>query len=319
MKLLIVEDSVMDRMLILAIIESLQHEIVVVEDGESAIKAFQEFRPELVLLDVLLPDMTGLEVAKKLRALEDDDWVPIVFLSSRVHADDIADGIMAGGDDYITKPIDEKIIRAKLIAMERITRMRHKILKISDKLKAANRELKKQVGLDGLTGIANRRHLDKQFEKELSGCERFDHPLSLILLDVDYFKKFNDEYGHLAGDDCLRLIAKTIDAQLPRKIDLAARYGGEEFALVLPGTCANDALLVAERVRSAILELRIPNKHSPFKCVTASLGIFGKTPNHGDVFEMYAERADKALYKAKNSGRNRSAVASWEQETTSAL
>ncbi|MDH5358825.1 MAG: diguanylate cyclase, partial [Gammaproteobacteria bacterium] len=199
MKVLLAEDIRSNQMLIQAYVEEAGHHVVVVGDGQQAIDAFIKERPDLVILDVIMPIKNGLEVAEEIHKIIDidHDWVPIIFLSGMIDSADIARGIDAGGDDYLIKPIDATVLNAKLRAMQRIAEMRQQ-------LHQANRKLKMMSVKDGLTGLSNRRHFDETLERELKRAIRTSTAVSLVLCDIDHFKSFNDNYGHQSGDDCLK-------------------------------------------------------------------------------------------------------------------
>ena len=233
---------------------------------------------------------------------KDNDWVPIIFLSGMSESDDIARGIDAGGDDYLTKPIDAVVLTAKLRAMERISDMRHELSKL-------NRELKMISVKDGLTGLANRRHFDEVMERELKRSIRTKTELSLVLCDIDQFKLYNDNYGHQGGDDCLKEVASALAKSSNRSGDLVARYGGEEFAFILPETDLQGAKAVAESIRKAVESLAIAHaKSSVGAHVTLSCGVNSISPQkEQDIATMtreLIETADQNLYKAKSMGRN---------------
>ena len=304
MKILVVDDTRTERMIMTSYLEKLGHEVIVCTDGKAAIDAYKEHSLDLILMDVIMPVMDGYESAKTIRSL-DNDWIPIIFLSARVSPDDISAGIDAGGDDYLTKPVDIVVLEAKMKAMQRIAKMRHKLLKTSDELEKTNNELQQLVNVDGLTGIANRRYMDQFLRIEFSRSIRHQHTLSYILTDIDQFKLFNDHYGHLEGDDCLKKIAKALASVCKRSSDLVARYGGEEFAIVLPSTPLDDAVNIAERLRKAVEDLAISHKDSSVSGVcTLSLGVASIMPQQGDQLSTLMSAADGALYQAKESGRN---------------
>jgi len=304
MKVLLAEDSRANQMLISAYIEDFGHQVIAVDNGQAAIDAFKEERPDLILLDVTMPVLDGIEAARKIRILceEDNDWVPIVFLSGLTDSKDIAKGIEAGGDDYLSKPVDSIVLNAKLTAMTRIADMRHQ-------LDEANRKLTLMSVKDGLTGLYNRRHFDDVIEKELKTAKRIKTSVGLILCDIDYFKLYNDNYGHQGGDDCLKLVAQAMQAVIKRPGDLVARYGGEEFVVILPETDLHGVNKVAEALRKAVEGLAIPHELSSVADhVTMSLGITTVADGMDDIAEAIRcliESADLGLYEAKNQGRNR--------------
>jgi len=254
----------------------------------------------------VMPIMDGYESARHMRETKADEWVPIIFLSSKEADQDLDRAIEAGGDDYLVKPVSFVVLNAKIRALQRIESMRTKQLEMSRDLASANRELEKLSRQDGLTGIANRRYFDSYLVTEVRRGARERQPLSLILSDVDHFKAFNDCYGHQAGDDCLRRVAAALSSAGRRPADLAARYGGEEFAMVLPGTVLEGAVDVAQAVSRVIDGLAIPHARSAVdRKVTLSQGIVSLTPEKETSSEDLIQRADQALYMAKQQGRNR--------------
>ncbi|MBP5987301.1 MAG: diguanylate cyclase [Azonexus sp.] len=306
MKILVVEDSRSSLAVLLQYVKHFGATAISAENGASALDAFSRERPDLVLLDVVLPDISGFEVAQKIRALEiPGDWTPIIFLSSLGEDVNIEQGIAAGGDDYLAKPVSEIVLGAKIRAMQRIVLMRASLLALTRKLDAANQELKRISSLDGLTGVANRRYFDETISVEWRRARRHSNSLAVLMCDVDFFKLYNDTYGHLAGDECLRKIATTIRQNTERPSDLVARYGGEEFAVVLPETTIGGALMVAEKIRHAIHELNIPHASAPGEQVTISIGIASAAPGFDNPPDDLIHAADQALYRAKEEGRDR--------------
>lgn len=306
MKVLIVEDSRSNMLVLTAFIERFGMRAIPAINGEQAIALFASERPDIVLLDVVLPDMDGFEIAKALRASEkNDEWTPIIFLSSLGKDEDIERGIAAGGDDYLLKPVSEIVLGAKIRAMQRIIQMRTSLIVLTRKLDAANHELKRLSAMDGLTGIANRRYFDEYLSREWRRAQRNGNGIALIMCDVDHFKRYNDSLGHQAGDDCLRRVAASITQSMSRGADLPARYGGEEFAVILPETPIGGALFIAEKIRHTLHELRMQHPGSPIGHVTLSMGISAMMPGSDNTPEMLIAAADRALYRAKEEGRDR--------------
>lgn len=309
MKVLVVEDTVTSATLICQMLGKMGLSAVHARNGLSGIEAFTREQPDLVLLDVIMPDLDGFEVAQRIREQEQGkEWTPIIFLSARASDQDLARGIEAGGDDYLIKPVSEIVLRAKVKAMQRIVGMRETLVNLTQQLDGAIRELARLSSIDGLTGIANRRRFDETLNHEWRRAARGGLPLSLMLLDVDEFKQFNDGNGHLAGDECLTDLARLLESSLRRPSDLAARYGGEEFAVILPETSAMGALSVAEGLLASVREAAIPHGYSsvsPF--LSISIGVATAVPERGDEcgYETLITLADEALYKAKRAGRNR--------------
>ena len=306
MKALVIEDSNSSLKLLCRFIQNMGITPVPAESGTTGIELFLQERPDIVLLDIVMPDIDGFEVARQIRQLEPPgDWTPIIFLSSLNKDHDIEKGIAAGGDDYLLKPVSEVVLAAKIRAMQRIIQMRQSLLVMTRKLDAANQELKRLTSLDGLTGIANRRHFDEVLEREWRRAMRQGEELSIMMCDIDHFKAYNDAVGHQKGDECLRQVAGALAGTLDRGGDLLAHYGGEEFVAVLPGTALSGASFLASQMRKAVIALDIPHPESPFGQVTVSFGIASAVAMPETDPNDIVGAADSALYKAKRSGRNR--------------
>ena len=311
MKILLAEDSKTNQILIRAYIEEAGHEIVIVNDGQQAVEQFNNQRPDLVLMDIIMPIKDGIEAAKEIREIgeREGDWVPIIFLSGMTESKDIVRAIDAGGDDYLTKPVEAVVLNAKLRAMQRIAEMRQQ-------LQQANRELRLIAVKDGLTGISNRRHFDETLMKEIKRAIRSETSVSLVMCDIDFFKPYNDNYGHQAGDDCLKYVARTLATSTKRPGDLVARYGGEEFAIILPETGTDGAMAIAESIRSTIEELNLSHDYSAVADhITISCGVAAISPKRdgediSDLAKQLIKSADNGLYRAKEIGRNTVALES---------
>jgi diguanylate cyclase (GGDEF)-like protein len=307
LKVLVVEDSKVTLKVLTNYLASMgvTHPFLA-ETGNAAIEIFNNERPDIVLLDAKLPDIDGFEVASKMRDLEQhEEWSAIIFLTAMNKDEDLAQGIAVGGDDYLVKPVSEIVFHAKVRAMQRLVEMQRTLVDVKRKLDEANAELQRLSTTDALTGIANRRALDDILSREWRRCERKKKPLSLVMLDVDYFKLFNDKYGHHAGDDCLKLVAEQIARAAPRASDLAARYGGEEFMLVLSETDEDGAMWMAERVRQMIADLKITHYATDSKYVSVSCGVVSVMPHDGLSLDTFIQSADASLYQAKRGGRDR--------------
>jgi len=260
--------------------------------GKEGIAVAQSELPDLILLDVKMPDMDGYETCRQIQGDTDTAAIPIIFLTAKNESTDEAMGLELGAIDYITKPIVPQIIKARV--KNHLTQKRQRD------------ELENLSAIDALTGIANRRRLDEYLENEWRRAARNKYSVSLMMIDIDHFKNFNDTYGHQAGDDCLRDVAKTIAASPQRPSDLVARYGGEEFCVVLPDTPEDSARDLAERVRANVENLAIKHSGSPdFSVVTVSVGVATAAPSDKETnFDGLIKTADEQLYHAKESGRN---------------
>jgi len=304
MKVLLAEVDASERTHIQSCIENAGHEVINADNGLDVIDSYLIYSPDLILLDMALPVKDGIDTVFEIRGLSESEeqWVPIILLSENASSKEISKGLDAGGDDYLQLPIDERVFAAKLRAIQRIK-------KIRKQLYLANRELKLMAVKDGLTGISNRRHFDDVLLKEIKRAVRTQIPVSLIMTDIDYFKPYNDNYGHQMGDDCLKSIAKIMLAQIKRPADLGARYGGEEFAFILPETEMKEALVIAEMIRDSVESLKIPHEYSEVEnVVTISCGVATVYPSKKDNVDLLLHSligdADKALYRAKDQGRN---------------
>lgn len=308
MKVLLVDDTLTDRLIVESYLEAMGHTVVVGENGKEALKLYRQYDFDLILMDEVMPLMAGHEVAKAIRDIEDsmgiDAWVPIIFLSSRATSADIANGIECGGDDYLRKPVDEIILSAKMKSMQRISQMRRKLISLTRDLADANHTLNELAESDGLTGLSNRRRFDEAIRMELARAQRQQTPLSMMMIDIDFFKAFNDHYGHLEGDNCLKAVAQSLQQNARRVTDIVARYGGEEFVVILPDTKLEYARYIAERIRLTIQNTRISHELSCHKVVTASLGLHSCIPDSSTTVEDFIEATDQALYLAKRRGRN---------------
>ncbi len=310
MRILYADDSRTLRVSTSELLRSMGHEVIEAQQGQQAVNLFRVQTLDLVILDVDMPVMDGYEAARQIRALSgDNDWIPIIFLSGHVQETDVAKGIEAGGDDYLMKPVGAVVLRAKINAMQRITDMRRRLVDLSRELGVKNQALEVSSSQDGLTGIPNRRAFDLALEREWQRAVRTRSPLALILGDVDHFKNYNDSYGHLRGDECLKIVAGALHQAARRKVDLVARYGGEEFALLMPDTPPVSALLVAGRALEAVRGLRLPHGGSATSGhVTVSLGVCAGVPASAKQRDELVRIADRALYDAKSKGRNQAVM-----------
>ncbi len=306
MKILLAEDSKSMMLTTSAIIKKSGHSVIKAYDGEEALSLYKSEKPDLVLLDVEMPKLNGFEVAEKIRAKDKDIWIPIIFLTSHKDDDHLAQGINAGGDDYLTKPVSALVLNAKLKAMYRIFEMQNKLISTTKELSYTNQKLKKSVITDPLTGAKNRLYLDECIKREWFRSMRTKTEFSLLLVDLDNFKALNDNNGHQAGDQCLIELVELIHSQLKRSTDTLCRYGGDEFVIVLSETASINAMEIAEAIRKNV-ELFSKNFSKTLKVpvnISASIGCASYIPDDSINHSDFLGYADKALYKAKDAGRN---------------
>lgn len=266
-------------------------EIMMATGGQQALALCATQMPDLLLLDVEMPGMDGHDVCRHLKQQGNGGiTAPVIFVTARHDTDDEVLGLELGAVDYISKPIRPEIVRARVCT--------HLLLQLQTE------RLRKIAMIDGLTGVANRRQFDSFIQSAWRLAKRDQRPLSLLMLDVDYFKRFNDRYGHLAGDDCLRAVAQAMQTALRRPFDFLARIGGEEFACVLPDTDATGARTIANELLASVLALQIPHEGSDAsRNVTISIGGATCEPWGALTIKEFMAAADQRLYHAKGNGR----------------
>jgi diguanylate cyclase (GGDEF)-like protein len=268
------------------------YEVLFATGGREALEIANAQLPDIILLDIAMSDLNGHEVCARLQADDRTKRIPIIFVTAMTHIEDEVKGLETGAIDYITKPIRPQVVQARVRNHLEIKKYRDFLENLST--------------TDPLTGINNRRQLDEALDREWKRAIREANPISFLLVDVDYFKSFNDHYGHPAGDNCLREIARGMSQCLLRPADLVARYGGDEFACVLPNTDIQGAFFVANRLKSKIDEMHLPQDFSPIDDhVTISIGGAFQCPLVNDQFSTIVQNADKNLYEAKQTGRNK--------------
>lgn len=305
-KVLVVDDSASMRAVLCSMLRSMDMLPIEADCGERAVQLYTQERPGIVLLDVNMPGIDGYETARQIRASAPKDWVPIIFLSANEGDQDFNKAIESGGDDYLVKPVGRIVLCAKIRALQRLDEMRRKLQELSAELATSNRRLEQLSQRDGLTGVANRRYFDLFISQHLALAARQKTKLAMALCDIDCFKPYNDHYGHLAGDECLRRVATLLARCCRRTTDLVARYGGEEFAIVLPDTDSEGAIDLMEKVHHALNTMALEHKYSEAcQYVTLSTGVAQLNPEKDLKPEHLIGRADEALYRAKHLGRNR--------------
>jgi len=290
---LIVDDDPVSVRILQAVLQE-DYEIWCAADGAAAIDIAMTSSPppDLILLDVLMPGMDGYHVCRALKAERRTQRIPIIFITAMVSEEDETKGLEVGAVDYITKPFSTPVVKARVKAHVNLKRYQDTLTELSM--------------VDGLTGVANRRWFDQALEREWRRAERAANSLSVTVIDIDYFKLYNDRYGHQQGDECLRQIAQALARSVQRAADRVARYGGEEFAVILPDTNAGGAMRVASTMRQRVAALGLRHERSTVADhVTVSIGAASVLPTRDWSASGLFAAADRCLYQAKNDGRDR--------------
>lgn len=292
MRILIVDDIADNLRVLSSVLVDEGHQVSAATNGRQALRLAASAEPDLILLDVTMPDMDGYAVCEALKADPRLSAIPVIFVTARTEVEDETRGLALGAVDYIAKPFKDAVVRMRVRTQLELKRQRDL--------------LERLCHLDGLTGIANRRALDERLDVEWRRSVRSGEPLAVLMIDVDLFKRYNDVHGHLAGDDCLRRVAATLNAGLRRSGDFVARYGGEEFCCVLSTLDHASHLRAAERLRTLVEGLRIPHGSSDVSpWVTVSIGGAFCHPIQGQDPAALVAAADRQLFAAKELGRNR--------------
>jgi diguanylate cyclase (GGDEF)-like protein len=305
--LLIVDDHLDNVRSLSSLLSHSGHLVRKATSGEMALETIQVSKPDLVLLDIRMPEMNGYEVCERLKANPDTCNIPVIFLSASDDMDDKVQAFAVGGADYVTKPFqaEEVLMRVRhqltiLRQQQQLIAQNYQLQQTEIALQKSNLELKRIANTDSLTQLANRRCFDETLTQEWQRHRREQQFLCLILCDIDYFKAYNDRYGHPAGDACLQQVATVISGCAKRPADMVARYGGEEFAIILPNTDQSGAIAVIEAIQKELQHLQIPHAASTVaEHITLSAGISCSIPTlSSDPQDLVAE-ADAALYHAK--------------------
>ena len=305
MNILVAEDDRVSALKLQRSLERMGYRVTVARDGLEAWKLIDEGGVCLLVSDWMMPGIDGPELCRRIRARPDPAYTYVILLTARDSRDDRLEGLQAGADDFLGKPLDTGELVARLNVARRILAMQEQLRTHAAQLAALhvalehqNEMLSERASTDGLTGLRNRRHFDETLATTLAFADRQGHPVSLVMIDVDHFKQFNDAFGHLAGDEVLRVVADSLRCGA-RSHDVVARYGGEEFAVILPGADEAAAQAVADRLRASIADLSWPRR-----AVTVSLGI-STVLLPATVAEQLIGEADRALYHSKAQGRDR--------------
>jgi diguanylate cyclase (GGDEF)-like protein len=320
MSILIVDDSLVIRQLLKTALTSAGYkDLFFAESAQDAFDRLGMDNPgrtatavDLILMDIAMPDIDGIEACRRIKTFEQFQDVPVIMVTAEPEVSSLQSAFNAGAMDYINKPINQVILLARVRSalrlkyeMDRRKAREQKLLEVSGLLKEAYENLWQLSSIDSLTGIANRRRFDEAIDWEWWRSVRNGTPLSLIMIDVDFFKDYNDTYGHQNGDSCLKQVADTLKSETKRAGDLVTRYGGEEFAVILPVTPIEGAAIVAEAMRGSVEALNIEHSQSQVsRCVTISLGVATAIPSRNSSLVALIAAADRALYQAKREGRN---------------
>ncbi len=296
-KVLIADDSAVYRKLVERTLDPESCTVLVAKDGREAIEIIGREHPSLIITDWLMPDLTGIELCRKIRAQADSAYAYVILLTSNAEKNNVVKGLTAGADDYLTKPFDQGELLARV-------RVGMRLLDLHRQVEAKNRLLEELALTDSLTGLPNRRAVETWGARQLSGAARHGFPLWVVLIDIDHFKSVNDTYGHEAGDTVLKRFAEIIRNNT-RYSDISGRIGGEEFLQVLTHSEEEGVRTLVERLRSAFMAERFAFGGMPSTMVTASFGIAGFRGKRATELSALVARADAALYRAKKLGRNR--------------
>ena len=302
-RILVVDDNPDNVELLEAFLE---HEGYIVEsatDGQQALTHTYEDPPDLILLDIMMPKVNGIEVVRQLKNDPKLPFIPVILQTALQSTDDLVRGLDAGADDYIVKPLNFRELQARMRSLLRIKALQNDLAERERQLSEANDRLMEMAQTDVLTGVANRRHLTERLQDMWKHAQRMHEPLSVAMCDIDHFKQVNDEYGHQVGDTILTQVAALLTS-MSRDIDVAGRFGGEEFLILLPGADTDAAVAVAERVRQGVEQHTFPYPGGTLRR-TISCGV--ATWPHPRITHQDAliKAADDALYVAKETGRNR--------------
>ncbi len=302
-RILVVDDHPDNVEIISVRLASRSYEIVTATNGEEALRLVAENPPDLILLDVMMPLMDGYEVSRRIKNDPTLPFIPIILVTARDSTQDKVDGLDAGADDYLTKPVNFPELEARVRSMLRIKRLQDELDQKNRELEFVNKRLRKLSITDGLTELFNHRHIHELLHEEFERTKRSGEPMAVVMMDLDRFKQVNDTYGHPTGDVILYETAQILQETV-REIDMVGRYGGEEFIVILPGADEEDAHHFAERVRQAVADHVYRDEAKEVR-MTVSGGAASFPTEGVDHPDLLIKRADEALYAAKQGGRDR--------------
>jgi two-component system, cell cycle response regulator len=303
-KVLIADDSAVPRLILEKALTALGHETVSAGDGQQAWERFLDFQPDVVLSDWLMPGVDGIELCRRIRTLDTDRYAYFVLLTAMTEVEHAVTAMTAGADDFMVKPLDLVALEATLIAARRVTALHDELRDQRSKLVRVNSLLYDDARRDPLTLLGNRLRMGEDLAGAAARIERYGHSYCLALYDIDFFKRYNDQLGHPAGDEALRAVAQALAGGV-RAGDMAYRYGGEEFLLLLPEQTLATGAVALDRLRLAVEALALPHPDNPPSgVITISGGIAESTAAQPLAIDEWLRRADTALYRAKALGRN---------------
>lgn len=304
MKILVADDDPTSRLIVQTALRTLGHECHTVTDGAQAWDAFRSQMPDVVISDWMMPGLTGLQLCRNIRDHDAGRYVYFIMVSGQGLLEEILEGMSAGADDYLVKPLDPDDLQARLIGASRVTSLHRQLAQQRDEMKALNHELTAIARHDALTGLGNRRALQEDLELLEARVTRYGHRYCMALIDVDHFKSYNDAYGHQAGDDALQAVAAQLKAKA-RSGDALYRYGGEEFLCIFPEQSTESGTRAVERMRAGVQRLAVSHAENPRGVLTVSAGLAMLHPESTRSASAVLKEADEALYRAKQQGRNR--------------
>ncbi|MGE5657702.1 MAG: diguanylate cyclase [Actinomycetota bacterium] len=304
--ILVVDDVNQNLQVVGEILEKVGYGTTFATSGMQAIERIKTANPDLILLDLMMPGINGLEVCEKIKSNSEFVNIPIIFLTASQDENHLLEAFEKGAVDYVTKPFKTPELLARVRTHLELKYTRDQFKKLLDEQAILTEELEKLATTDPLTGVWNRRHLFALAEREITRVHRYNRPLSLLIIDIDHFKIINDTYGHAGGDEVLAILAKTVLNCL-RKADFFGRFGGEEFVAFLPETTLKTAVAAAERIRENLANIVISVDEQQIR-ITVSIGV-ASYQKEDLTIDALLQRADKALYQAKNQGRNQVAAA----------
>jgi len=301
-RILVIEDSPQQAELIVKMLENTGYAALWANGGIEGLTMAKDEQPDLVLLDVVMEDMDGHAVCRWLKVHESTSTIPVIMLTVKSDVNDRVEGLNVGADDYLPKPFEQKELEARIYAALRRRMAREELQKKNSELEEMLHRVEYMAMTDSLTGLFNRRRFNDILKREFATTWRYHNQLTCVMLDIDWFKKINDRYGHPAGDEVLKAVAGVLNDNL-REVDIVARYGGEEFALLLPHTSKSQAMIAAERIMESIRKVRVETDEGVIG-FTVSMGLASVDDVKTNDVEDLIRSADRALYEAKRLGRD---------------